>query len=378
MWESLTFKKQDLQGSYIRFALGNISNRENQRNMRTLLLCASVAISSYVFGQNAFINEVDYDQPGTDNAEFVEVAVDASSCPGGCDLSLFTLEFYNGTGGLLYATHSVPSTVVGVDGGFSLLLLDFSPSTDQIQNGGNDGIALIFGGTVVQYISYEGPQTASNGTASGLSATSITASENNSNPNLSVQRTPSGTYESSSPTKGMANVSPLPVQLASFNVRAEESMAKLAWATASEQDNDFFAIEMSRNGSDFSEVARVSGQGSSQNWVEYSHEVALPEPGRYYFRLRQVDFDGLSSTSEVVSVERKGERTGLRLINTSVHHELEVELGQDATLQIIDINGRQLSSFNLTQGLQRIDVAQLPQGLYILSNGQESFRFIRR
>lgn len=110
------------------------------------------------------INEVDYDQPGTDDAEFVEIYNPTMAT---VDLSQYDIVLINGNGSTEYdrVTLSgmlapgefavagdtglpVPNGVIYIDGVFS----------NGIQNGGPDGVALIdnVNNTLVDALSYEG------------------------------------------------------------------------------------------------------------------------------------------------------------------------------------------------------------------------------
>jgi hypothetical protein len=127
----------------------------------------------------AWINEIHYENVGADDGEFVEVAVSA-----GTNLSGWTIYYYNGRNGEFYATSSLSG--VAPSSGVSVI------SVDQfgIQNGGSDGIAGSADGialvdnsnNVVQFISYEGTVTASNGPASGTISTNIGVLESSSTP----------------------------------------------------------------------------------------------------------------------------------------------------------------------------------------------------
>lgn len=124
------------------------------------------------------INEIDYDQPGTDSAEFVEL-YNAGAVP--VDLGDYALEFVNGSGGgaSVYATIPLPATSLAAGGYFVVCAnalttancnLDVSPETNLIQNGAPDAVALLLGTTVVDAVSYEGdvPLPFAEGSGAGL------------------------------------------------------------------------------------------------------------------------------------------------------------------------------------------------------------------
>ena len=95
-------------------------------------------------------------------------------------------------------------------------------------------------------------------------------------------------------TLGTTNSSqtPLPIELVSFTARALNKAVELNWQTASEINNDYFTIERSKNGSDWEEIKRVDGAGTSLTVLNYSITDQNPYPGNSYYRLKQTDFDG--------------------------------------------------------------------------------------
>ena len=119
----------------------------------------------------AWINEFHYDNSGGDVGEFVEVVLASGLTPADYDLV-----FYNGSNGSEYRTENLGSATSTTDAtsGFQILL---QLPSNGIQNGSPDGIALVDVGTVVEFISYEGTFTATDGPASGMMSTNIGVSE---------------------------------------------------------------------------------------------------------------------------------------------------------------------------------------------------------
>ncbi len=115
-----------------------------------------------------WINEFHYDNDGADTNEFVEIAGEA-----GTDLTGFSLLFYNGSNGASYGTIDLSGIITDQSNGFGVL--EFPRAG--IQNGSPDGIALIDGTSVLEFLSYEGSFTAVNGLANGMTSTDIGVSE---------------------------------------------------------------------------------------------------------------------------------------------------------------------------------------------------------
>jgi len=124
---------------------------------------------------SVFINEIHYDNTGTDAGEAIEIAG-----PAGTDLTGWSIVLYNGSGGAPYDTDALSGVIPNQQNGFGTVSLSY-PSNG-IQNGSPDGIALVNGTTVVQFLSYEGAFTAVGGPANGMTSIDIGVSENGSEP----------------------------------------------------------------------------------------------------------------------------------------------------------------------------------------------------
>jgi predicted extracellular nuclease len=123
-----------------------------------------------------FINEIHYDNDGTDAGEAIEIAG-----PVGTDLTGWSVVLYNGSNGLQYNTTALFDTIADLCAGFGVI--DLTYPVNGIQNGSPDGIALVdAAGTVVQFLSYEGSFTAADGPAAGLTSTDIGVAEVSATP----------------------------------------------------------------------------------------------------------------------------------------------------------------------------------------------------
>jgi hypothetical protein len=91
----------------------------------------------------------------------------------------------------------------------------------------------------------------------------------------------------------------LPVELLYFTATTTPQGIVLKWKTASEQNNSHFEIEMSTDGKGFTQIARHEAKYAGYNYT-YTHDNRLK--GVLYYRLKQYDIDGKSTTFKVVSV----------------------------------------------------------------------------
>ncbi len=150
-----------------------------------------------------FINEIHYDNLGTDTGEAIELAGRAGSSVNGWSLVL-----YNGADGSNYRTEALSGTFLNQSSGYGTLVFNFP--TNGIQND-VDAIALVdAAGTVREFISYEGAFTALDGPAQGLTSVDIGVAESGTTPvGYSLQQTgvgPTYTWQAeSSSTFGTLN-----------------------------------------------------------------------------------------------------------------------------------------------------------------------------
>ena len=145
-----------------------------RRTFHALYSLPAVSLLTFLLSQSAvaqvFINEIHYDNTSTDTGEAIEVAG-----PAGTDLTGWSLVLYNGSTGALYDTTALSGVIANQQGGFGTVAVSYP--TNGIQNGSPDGVALVDGSTVVQFLSYEGAFTAADGPANGLTSTDIGVAE---------------------------------------------------------------------------------------------------------------------------------------------------------------------------------------------------------
>ncbi len=105
----------------------------------------------------------------------------------------------------------------------------------------------------------------------------------------------------------------LPVELVRFDGFQEDGLNHLHWVTASELENDYFELQRSDNGVNYSTIVRIDGAGTTNEQRNYSH-LDTPNKSVHYYRLRQVDYDGKEQYSNPVIIS--GNFHGVELVNT--------------------------------------------------------------
>jgi len=266
---------------------------------------------------NIWINEIHYDDAGTDLDEFVEVvAPEAFS-----ELSSITLTFYNGTDGKEYASSTLDAFADGETvSGFKLYYLEKSG----IQNGAPDGLSLDYNGSVIQFLSYEGDFIATEGPANGLLSVDIGVSESDATlEGQSLQLQGNGArynhfswFGPLTATKGTPNEEQaLPVRLSFFQAIGEARDIRLIWRTESEIDLLGFILDRRINGGEWQRRAsylthsELSGQGSSSSPRQYEFiDDRVEQELIYEYRLSTCDVNG-SATSPYLAAASMSKET---------------------------------------------------------------------
>ena len=178
----------------------------------------------------------------------------------------------------------------------------------------------------------------------------------------------------------------LPVELTSFNVSEKDCSALLKWSTASEKDFDYFLIERSTNGNDFTRVDIVVSSGN-ENGETYNF-LDMKASYSNYYRLRMVDLDGSIEYSSVVYVKINCAGLDEEVIvfpNPLMPGEnLMLEFtseSNDEILVMVDMLGRVVKRMSLEteqgKNILEMDVSDLAVGnYYIQFLGRKSSKMI--
>jgi len=202
--------------------------------------------------------------------------------------------------------------------------------------------------------------------------------------------------QNGSVTVGGASV--LPVQLTAFSAQGNRLGAELRWSTANEKDNYGFEVERRVVSSQstvsssqteagaWNKIAFISGAGTSTSPREYSFTDATVAPGRYAYRIKQIDRDGSSLTYGEAEVEVGRVEKDVALepnypnpFNPSTSIAFRIGVDGMTTLSVYDLLGQNVSTLfdghAVAGKLYQVefDASRLPSGLYIarLTSGSE-------
>lgn len=183
---------------------------------------------------------------------------------------------------------------------------------------------------------------------------------------------------------------PLPVELLLFKGGSKGDHNLLEWSTASETNNDYFSLEKSMDGNNFTSIAIIDGAGTSKHTLYYSYTDLKTTEDITYYRLKQTDFDGTTSYSTIVAINAPQAGKALELfISCPVTDQLIYSVcclqKGHAQVEIIDLNGKIILKTNVQAnvGFNKfvMDAKNLAEGLYILkfsgTDGSVSGKFVK-
>ena len=187
-----------------------------------------------------------------------------------------------------------------------------------------------------------------------------------------------GAINPSNITLGSTSPTVLPVNLISFTAEPVLNNDKygvvLKWKTVSEKNNDYFTVERSKDGKNFSEVLRMKGAGNSNDINSYVAVDEAPYRGISYYRLRQTDYNGAFEYFNIEAVNLTKIKD-VELYPNPVKSELNLSFtslseSSNVNLTIFDSKGSLVynKDYLATKGLNNLttNIKDFPEGLYFI------------
>ncbi len=148
---------------------------------------------------------------------------------------------------------------------------------------------------------------------------------------------------------------PLPIKLLNFNAYQNNAFVNLKWVTATETNNDFFTIERSAEAKHWESVLTLKGASFSTKEIVYNKIDYSPLKGTSYYRLKQTDFDGKFSYSNIVPITFKSKDLKKEILvypnpikGNTFNLVLANKTSAEITIVVKDIKGRQVYAKKFT------------------------------
>jgi len=174
----------------------------------------------------------------------------------------------------------------------------------------------------------------------------------------------------------------LPVEYVYFNAEESNREVVLNWKTASEKNSHYFEIQRSENGDSWKAMDQIEAAGNSNSYKSYKWTDNNVMSKLYYYRLKQVDFDGAFEYSPIRSVAFKAIKD-LVIFPNPASSSITIffnEQTENSFLHVINSQGDVIDQLNISSDFNQsifYDVNHLTQGVYFISNGYETKKFVK-
>jgi hypothetical protein len=176
----------------------------------------------------------------------------------------------------------------------------------------------------------------------------------------------------------------VPVELTSFTGSNIDGNIILRWSTATEINNKIFQIERRKENSNFVTIGFVEGKGTTTEQQEYSYVDRNVTTGKYFYRLKQIDFDGTFEYSNEIEVDVSLPKTFSlgncypNPFNPSTKIIYEIPKQSTVILKVYDILGNEVSTLvneMKSAGSYQIvfDASELSNGVYFYRLQADNF-----
>ena len=181
----------------------------------------------------------------------------------------------------------------------------------------------------------------------------------------------------------------IPVELVSFTYTKLNDGILLSWKTATETNNAGFSIERSIDSGNYSEVGFVGGKGTTTEPQVYSFFDDKVESGKYFYRLKQIDFDGtFSYIGEIlvdVGLPNKYllEQNFPNPFNPSTTIKFSLPEKSIVAIKVFNLLGEEVSKIvddEFSAGIHQVEynASNLPSGVYYYKMETPKFTQIRK
>ncbi|HMT55066.1 MAG TPA: T9SS type A sorting domain-containing protein [Saprospiraceae bacterium] len=158
--------------------------------------------------------------------------------------------------------------------------------------------------------------------------------------------------------------------------KREDDQSHISWSVSTQINNEKFIIEHSKDGRNFSSIGEIAGDGTNNETKHYEYIHASPAIGINYYRIKQVDYDGKYSYSDIASVRYEGDNKTNIYPNPAIS-EVTITTSEQTTLQIMDVYGRLLNKQDISEGQNTINLSEFPTGILIFVVGNQRYKVLK-
>jgi hypothetical protein len=172
----------------------------------------------------------------------------------------------------------------------------------------------------------------------------------------------------------------LPVNLLSFTGQYGNNLVTLNWSTAQEIQNKEFQVQYSADGSTYETIGTVPGNLTSTRVNNYVFKTTRYQNGKNYYRLKQVDVDGQTTISTIVTI-LISQQTVVSLAPNPATNKLNLSVSQPVSgklqLSLTSLAGQPVWTTSVSGNNTVVNLPALTKGVYIAtitnSKGEKLF-----
>ncbi len=164
----------------------------------------------------------------------------------------------------------------------------------------------------------------------------------------------------------------LPVSFLGPFLETGEHSIIVRWKTLTEQNNDYFTVEKSQDGSEWIPIEVVKGNDNTQHVTPYKVYDREPWNGKSLYRIKQTDFNGLYSYSEIAAINYTSHFNLPVSVYPNPFNSFFTVTGLDDKLERMELfdamgNSIFINNKNCSDGIECIFYTNaLPPGIYYL------------
>lgn len=172
----------------------------------------------------------------------------------------------------------------------------------------------------------------------------------------------------------------LPLDWLGFTAMNCSDNVCLRWETANEQNTSHFEVERSIDGSNFT---KIGTQASHNTPGEHSYSATdyAPANGLNFYRIKQVDRDGVYSYSSIASIRINSKELLTITPNPANNFIVLNGISKAKTVSIYNMEGKLLNQWSNVNGNQQLNIANLRPGIFIikvlLNNKEDTYKLVK-
>jgi hypothetical protein len=160
----------------------------------------------------------------------------------------------------------------------------------------------------------------------------------------------------------------LPVELKEFDAVCNDDYINIAWTTASEKNNDRFELYKSIDAKSWTKIYTVKGQGTKATDTKYEFNDTEKESKTSYYKLIDFDLNGYANESPIIVSDCDFVPASIAVSPNPAKDYIEISIPfeENSSYNIIDLNGKIMTSGSLLSRKTRVNIDAFASGVYIV------------